>query len=189
MKHAGPKMQHWGDTGKEKWLTREPTQVRRGVWEIHRRWDMGLKLVFQRKKEKTGKDGGIRPFLLSFALLLTRTGGWTSNCTWKRIRNGRVDENLFIYAFNLPKDLSLPHSSDPGGREILRAVLQNKGLLWTTSQCSGEITSCAASPITHAAPPQTLTFGAPRVLRESYHFASLDSKLFAFLAHFPRLYL
>lgn len=42
--------------------------------------------------------------------------------------SGRGDEILFIYAFNLPKDLSLPHSSDSGGGEILRAVLLNKGL-------------------------------------------------------------
>lgn len=45
----------------------------------------------------------------------------------REYEKGRRDENLFIYAFNLPKDLTLPHSSERG-REILTAALQNKGL-------------------------------------------------------------
>lgn len=129
------------------------------------------------------------------ALLLTGTGGGTSNCTWKRIRRGRGDENVFIYAFNLPKDSTLPRSSDSGG---LKAVLQN--LLSTTSQCPGVITGLAPPPPSTLIHPVTLPPPPKKahiqksslymyVFGELCHFARLESKRCASPACLPRLYL
>lgn len=93
---------------------------------------MGLKLKFEKqcnkKDTKRGGDTEIAAPLLRFALLLTGTGGWTSNCTWKRVRRGRGYENLFIYANKLPKVLTLPHLSDSNGGEIFKVAVQNSSL-------------------------------------------------------------
>lgn len=144
MKHTGPKLQHWERRRRKKrneWLESQLNitgerhslgdmqEARYGVktYILKTMQQKGGETIQEEREEK--RESGIPTPLLCFALLLTRTGGGTSNCTWKRIRKGREDESLFIYAFNLPKDLTLPHSSDSGGRESLRAVLQNKGLL------------------------------------------------------------
>lgn len=141
MKHTGPKLQHWERRRRKtemtdyraSWTSQERERERESLGDVQKaRYGVETyisKTMQQKGRETIQEESGIPPLLLCFALLLTRTGGGTSNCTWKRIRKGRGDENLFIYAFNLPKDLTQPHSSDSGGREILRAVLQNKGLL------------------------------------------------------------
>lgn len=129
MKHAGLELEQVrrGDAegGKRNdWvesqlnITKRESRVgyRRSRWR-----GVGLKQCNKKGTEtrQGEKQSRIALLLLRFALLLTRTRGGTSNCTWKRIRKGKRiwDESLFIYAFSLPKDLTLPHSSDSGGRE------------------------------------------------------------------------
>lgn len=111
--HGALAAAHRGDMGKEKWLTGEPAEhhMRGGHIRKHAEGDIkGWNINFRKEpKWERRFQSGIVTLLFAFAISLTRTGGWTSNCTWKRAQKGRRAENLFMHWICLKTWLCLIH--------------------------------------------------------------------------------